>query len=467
MPELEAEALLLQRIFLAEKWMVARLHYGHVDPREAGVGNIVNCGAAMYVAPVGIVNAADPVGAYAEAIEIASPHQSSYRPRGSRRAGRGGGRGDERRCDGALGRRRRPRRRPRRHPGGDRGGGRGGVRRDEWAAAIPVLRAAVEPFDTVGPHYRAPAMDARRPSRTKAIEELPVALGMVLVADGDFESAVLGGVNYGRDADSIASMAGRDLRRTRRARGDARRLARPHRGGQPDPAGACRPHDGRRGRRGVPQGRRAEPGARATAATRSSVRVSGLTWVQSPDLLAHELVASVEDGKEVDDVRRRWQHAGGQVEAPHTGLGQEGDVYLRALADELLASSTPGSRPTALSRLEPDDLGGHRGDLADTAGAHRNRRRPRRPAARRVARSRRGLLARQARREDPARGHPRDPHQPGPVAADRLVHRGRPARRRRATAGRGTGAARPPAWPRTSTACPRTTTSTSPCSPSA
>ncbi len=78
----------------------------------------------------------------------------------------------------------------------------------EWAAAIPVLRAAVEPFDTVGPHYRAPAMDARRPSRTKAIEELPVALGMVLVAAGDYESAVLGGVNYGRDSDSIASMAG-------------------------------------------------------------------------------------------------------------------------------------------------------------------------------------------------------------------------------------------------------------------
>src|SRR3990170_700461 len=65
-PELEAEALLLHRIFLAEKWIVARLRYGHVDPREGGVGNIVNCGAAMYVAPIGIANAADPIGAYAE-----------------------------------------------------------------------------------------------------------------------------------------------------------------------------------------------------------------------------------------------------------------------------------------------------------------------------------------------------------------------------------------------------------------
>ncbi|MGV9254669.1 ADP-ribosylglycohydrolase family protein, partial [Streptomyces sp. NPDC003697] len=77
-PELEAEALPLQRIFLAEKWLVARLHYGHVDPREAGVGNIVNCGAAMYMAPVGLVNAANPAAAYAEALDVAGAHQSSY-----------------------------------------------------------------------------------------------------------------------------------------------------------------------------------------------------------------------------------------------------------------------------------------------------------------------------------------------------------------------------------------------------
>jgi hypothetical protein len=51
-------------------------------------------------------------------------------------------------------------------------------------------------------------MDARRPSRTKSIEELPVALGFVLASGGDVRSAILGGVNYGRDADSIAAMAG-------------------------------------------------------------------------------------------------------------------------------------------------------------------------------------------------------------------------------------------------------------------
>lgn len=77
-PELEREAVPILRVFLAEKWLVTRLYYGHVDPREAGVGNVVNCGAAMYMAPVGIANAGDPAGAYAEAVEMAGAHQSSY-----------------------------------------------------------------------------------------------------------------------------------------------------------------------------------------------------------------------------------------------------------------------------------------------------------------------------------------------------------------------------------------------------
>lgn len=207
-PELETEALLLQRVFLAEKWLVARLHYGHNDPREAGVGNIVNCGAAMYVAPVGIANAGDPAGAYAEAIDLAGAHQSSY---GREAAGVFAAA-----VAAAM------------MPGATassavaaalelaKDGTRSAVEAvaaaadglTDWESAIPVLRKAVEPFDTVGPEYRNQSLDARRPSRTKSIEELPVALGFVLVSGGDVRQAVLGGTNYGRDADSIASMAG-------------------------------------------------------------------------------------------------------------------------------------------------------------------------------------------------------------------------------------------------------------------
>ncbi|WP_208860808.1 ADP-ribosylglycohydrolase family protein [Streptomyces griseoflavus] len=53
-----------------------------------------------------------------------------------------------------------------------------------------------------------PPWEQKNPSRLHAIEELPVALGMVVVAGGDFRHAVLGAVNYGRDCDSIATMAG-------------------------------------------------------------------------------------------------------------------------------------------------------------------------------------------------------------------------------------------------------------------
>ena len=86
--------------------------------------------------------------------------------------------------------------------------------------------------------------------------------------------------------------------------------------------------------------------------------MSGLSWVQPPDLLAHELVASAAEGREVDDVRRRWEAAGGQPDAPHTGIGQAGDEGLRALADELLTELGAREAPPALARLEPDELDG-------------------------------------------------------------------------------------------------------------
>ncbi|MFH9470036.1 ADP-ribosylglycohydrolase family protein [Streptomyces clavifer] len=207
-PELEAEALPLQRIFLAEKWIVTRLHYGHADPREAGSGNIVNCGAAMYMAPVGLVNAAHPEAAYAEALDVAGAHQSSY---GREAAGVLAAAVAAACAPGAT-------------PGSVVGtclalakdGTRSAIeavcevasRHTDSESALAPLRAAVAPFDTVGPHYRDPSLGARRPSRLHSIEELPVALGMLLVGGGDYRRTVLGSVNYGRDCDSIATMSG-------------------------------------------------------------------------------------------------------------------------------------------------------------------------------------------------------------------------------------------------------------------
>lgn len=208
LPDMEREDQILQRLFLAEKWLVTKLQYAHADPREAGVGNIVNCGAAMYMAPVGIANAGDPERAYAEAVEISGAHQSSY---GREAAGVFAAA-----VAAAL------------IPdataitvattalGLAHDGSRAAIQAVIDAATgitssqdpAPTLRAAIAPYDSVGPVFREPGLDARRPSRLHAIEELPIAIGYLVIAGGGYEDAVLGAINYGRDADSIGTMAG-------------------------------------------------------------------------------------------------------------------------------------------------------------------------------------------------------------------------------------------------------------------
>jgi ADP-ribosylglycohydrolase len=208
LPDMEREDTLLQRLFLAEKWLVTKLHYAHTDPREAGVGNMVNCGAAMYMAPVGVANAGDPEGAYAEAIEIAGAHQSSY---GREAAGVFAAAVAAAMTPGATAE-------DVAHlaTGVAHDGTRAALeavcasarRIDDWRDAARRLREAIAPFDTVGPDFREPGLGARRPSRLHSIEELPIVIGLILIVRGDYQGAVLGAVNYGRDADSIASMAG-------------------------------------------------------------------------------------------------------------------------------------------------------------------------------------------------------------------------------------------------------------------
>jgi ADP-ribosylglycohydrolase len=208
-PELDREDLLYHRLFLAEKWLVLKLRYGHADPRDAGVGNIVNCGAAMYIAPVGIANAGDPDSAYLEAVDLTAAHQSSY------------GREAAAVLAAAVAEAFRPGATPESVVStavrlakdatcsAIEAVAEAAASLDGWRdGGLAELRAAFAPFDSVGDHYAAPAQDARTPSRLHSIEEVPVALGLLLATGGDYTETMLGGVNYGRDSDSIASMGG-------------------------------------------------------------------------------------------------------------------------------------------------------------------------------------------------------------------------------------------------------------------
>lgn len=209
-PELEKDTVPILRLFLAEKYLALRLEWAHADPREAGVGNAVNCGAAMYMTPVGVVNAGDPDSAYREAIDLAGAHQLSY---GREAAGVMAAAVAAAATPGAtlddvftaalrLA----------------KDGTREAIAAvldaadsfDSWESAIESggLRAAIRSYDTVADTYRQQGLGARRPSRIHAIEELPIALGMLKITNGSLLPSVFGGTNYGRDSDSIASMAG-------------------------------------------------------------------------------------------------------------------------------------------------------------------------------------------------------------------------------------------------------------------
>jgi ADP-ribosylglycohydrolase len=210
-PELEREDILKERLFLSVNWLVLRIYYGHVEPREAGVGNMMDSGAAMYVAPVGIVNAANPDRAYAEAIDLAGAQQCSFarEAAGVLAAGVAAALAPDADVESVVATCLRV--------------AKDGTRRaieavcavarelPHWTerGVLEALRAAVAPYDTMGADYTdLSPLGARRPSRTHSIEELPVAVGLFLLAGGDCRDTVLGGVNYGRDSDTIASLGG-------------------------------------------------------------------------------------------------------------------------------------------------------------------------------------------------------------------------------------------------------------------
>jgi ADP-ribosylglycohydrolase len=215
-PELQRETMLIERLFYPEKWIFQRHQLTSCDPRQGGIGNMVNCGAAMYIAPVGVVNAGDPHGAYEEAIAFASGHQESYGLEaagvlaGAIAAAFIPGTTIDAVVEAAL----------RIAKDGTRDAIAAiadvatGLRGQSYEKVVTEFQRVIARFSPMGDNVQhsvekaGVATDAYRPSRRFSIEELPLALGFALINDGDFNRAIEDGINSGRDTDSIGVMAG-------------------------------------------------------------------------------------------------------------------------------------------------------------------------------------------------------------------------------------------------------------------
>ena len=217
-PELQREAILLERLFYPEKWIFQRHQLTSCDPRQGGIGNMVNCGAAMYIAPIGAVNATNPRGAYDEAIAFASGHQESYglEAAGVLAAAVAAAFVPDATIDSVV--------------ETALNLAKDGTKRAiadiceiahslrgqaiDHATIVDRFHAAIAPYSPMGDDVNHSAAkvgrltDAYQPSRLRAIEELPLALGFCLVNDGHFRKSIADGINSGRDTDSIGVMSG-------------------------------------------------------------------------------------------------------------------------------------------------------------------------------------------------------------------------------------------------------------------
>lgn len=217
-PEFGRESLILDRLFYPEKHIFLRHVLANCEPREGGMGNMVNCGAAMYIAPVGIVNAGNPLAAYNEAIAFASGHQVSY---GLEAAGVLAA------CvacaftpnvtvDDVV----------RTAISFAKDGTKKAIialtkaaielkkRKCSYHELVRNLHESIAPYSPMGDdvHRKIEKVgipsNHYTPSRLFSIEELPLALAFIVYNDGEYYKSILDGINSGRDTDSIGVMVG-------------------------------------------------------------------------------------------------------------------------------------------------------------------------------------------------------------------------------------------------------------------
>ena len=210
LPERQADMPIIDRMNAIEKYTWFRLALFGAEPRTAGVGNAINCAIAMFIWPVGAVNAGDPVAAYQEAAALGIAESSSFAVEGAAvlaaayaEAFRVGATVDSILAVSLR------------------------LARDGTLAAIDAVLKATDPADTlddfiaktraaflpfdhkerhVPVEFGGKMEDGNHPSPRLTIEEVPIALAAMKWSQGNFLLALRAGVAYGRDCDTIAAM---------------------------------------------------------------------------------------------------------------------------------------------------------------------------------------------------------------------------------------------------------------------
>ena len=380
-------------------------------------------------------------GAYAEAIELAGAHQSSY---GREAAGVFAAAVAEAMRPGAT---RRLRGRhgaaagPRRHARRDRGGlPSGRAARHDWDG--PFERAARRGrarSTRSATTYRDPASAPAGPAACTAIEELPRRARASCSSPAATTARPCSArVNYGRDADSIATHGRRHRRGARRHGGGSRAT-----GGRPSPRQPHRP-----GRRRAPAMAAVAAAAsapptrprRPRATRRAAPRRAG-SLVDDPAHLGpaggparpRARASRRRTAVDVADIATRWLAAGGRT-TRRPGAGASPDPpppKLRDARPMRTCSTSWRSHAVAVPR-EPDELDGP-SPSAPRPGPRR------RPSAAAYDRLHGAWLGRAAGcllgkpvEKIPRDGHPGDRRGDRALADRRLVHRRRAARTRSA-----------------------------------
>ena len=194
-----------ERLFHTERMVLEKLRLG-MNPWETGRGQLPADAAIMSIAPVGIVNAADPSQAYQDAFCIASIHQDGLERDAAATAASGFAAAFapdatvesvletmEERCTQE-------------------------VRRLvsmalDLARESPTVDAFVEGFyatmlDRSFPVPPGEQWDGEHSPAPTSREVLPAVVGVFRLCDGDVERCIVEGASLGRDADTIASVVG-------------------------------------------------------------------------------------------------------------------------------------------------------------------------------------------------------------------------------------------------------------------